>query len=198
MKFLKAIPLIGIVSLLVISDSVYLESRNPAIAGDDSQKIPIKSASVVRKDKRMPELDDKIHEKIKALCAEGDALSEKRSFSLALKKYWTAWDLLPQSKTDWEAATWILAAIGDANFHSHDFTAGRDNLSQAMHCPGAIGNPFLHLRLGQCQYELGNLARAADELMRAYMGGGKDIFKEDDPKYFKFLTSRALPPRGGW
>ena len=24
-----------------------------------------------------------------------------------------------------------------------DFTAGRDNLSLAMHCPGAIGNPFV-------------------------------------------------------
>jgi hypothetical protein len=32
--------------------------------------------------------------------------------------------LLPEPQTDWEAATWILAAIGDANFLGDDFTAG--------------------------------------------------------------------------
>src|SRR5262249_9180277 len=77
----------------------------------------------------------------------------------------------------------------------------RDNLSNAMHCPGAIGNPFLHLRLGQCQFELGALDRAADELMRAYMGAGADIFKDQDPKYLKFLQSRAQDvqaPKKSW
>jgi hypothetical protein len=39
--------------------------------------------------------------------------------------------------------------------------------------------------------ELGDHDRAADELMRAYMGGGPDIFDEDDPKYLAFLRTRA-------
>jgi hypothetical protein len=29
---------------------------------------------------------------------------------------WSAWDLLPEPQADWEAATWILGAIGDVNF----------------------------------------------------------------------------------
>lgn len=60
-----------------------------------------------------------------------------------------------------------------------------------MHCPGAIGNPFIHLRLGQAQLELGNTDRAADELMRAYMGGGLEIFAMEDERYLDFLASRA-------
>ena len=76
--------------------------------------------------------------------------------------------------------------------------AGRDNVSMAMHCPGAIGNPFLHLRLGQCQFELGNLDRAADELARAYMGTGIEIFEDEEGKYFEFLKTRLQPPPGGW
>jgi hypothetical protein len=60
-----------------------------------------------------------------------------------------------------------------------------------MACPGALGNPFLHLRFGQCQFELGELDRAADELMRAYMAAGAEIFKDQDPKYIAFLKSRA-------
>jgi hypothetical protein len=137
------------------------------------------------------ELDDEAHEEIQRLCAQGDELAGTGEHSGALKQYWAAWDLLPEPKTQWEAATWILAAVGDSNFLSGDFVAGRDNLANAMHCPNAIGNPFLHLRLGQCQFELGNLDRAADELMRAYMGGGAEVFDDADPKYLAFLRTRA-------
>ncbi|HMF19790.1 MAG TPA: hypothetical protein VKE98_21475 [Gemmataceae bacterium] len=146
----------------------------------------------------MAELNEDTGDRIQALCAEGDALAEKENFPAALKKYWAAWDLLPEPKVNWEAATWILGAIGDANFLASDFVAGRDNLSMAMQCPDAIGNPFLHLRLGQCQFELGNLERAAYELARAYMGEGSEIFADEDPRYLAFLKTRLKPPPGGW
>ena len=150
----------------------------------------------------MAELADDLHERIQQLSAEGDRLAEDRNFPAALDAYWAAWDLLPEPQTEWEAATWILVAIGDANFLGGDYTAGCDNLSNAMRCPGAIGNPFIHLRLGQCQLELGNTDRAADELMRAWMGGGKDIFQDQDPKYLAFLRTRAdldpPPQKKGW
>lgn len=138
----------------------------------------------------MAELPTLVHERIKDLCKQGDELAESGDYPTAIQKYWVAWDLLPEPKTDWQAATWLLAAIGDANFLGGDFIAGRDNLSMAMHCPNAIGNPFLHLRLGQCHFEFGNLEQAADELIRAYIGGGADIF-EDAGKYLAFLKTRA-------
>ena len=145
----------------------------------------------------MAELDDTTHEQIQSLCADGDELAKNGKFPAALKKYWAAWDLLPEPQTEWDAATWILAAIGDACFLSGDFVAGRDNLSLAMRCPDAIGNPFIHLRLGQCQFELGNLDLAADELARAYMAAGDEIFEGAD-KYFAFLKTRLDAPPGGW
>lgn len=61
-----------------------------------------------------------------------------------------------------------------------------------------MGNPFLHLRLGQCQFELGSFDVATDELMRAYKGGGADVFAHEDRKYLEFVAARALdlkPPR---
>jgi len=145
----------------------------------------------------MAKLSNEIHKRIQALWKKGDSLADEGQYSAALEQYWAAWDLLPEPQSDWEAATWILAAIGDANFLGGDYVAGRDNLSFAMRCPDAIGNPFLHLRLGQCQFELGNLDRAADELTRAYMGAGSDIFEGED-KYFEFLKTRLLPPPRGW
>jgi tetratricopeptide (TPR) repeat protein len=145
----------------------------------------------------MPDIPDKLYDEITTLCKEGDTFAEKQDFTAALEQYWDAWDLLPEPQTEWEAATWILAAIGDANFLSGDYAAGRKALANAMHCPDAIGNPFLHLRLGQCLFELGNLDRAADELARAYMGAGETIFKGAD-KYFTFLKTRLKPPPSGW
>jgi tetratricopeptide (TPR) repeat protein len=142
-------------------------------------------------------LTDDVHERIETLCAKGDVLAQNADYAEALENYCSAWDLLPEPQTEWEAATWILAAVGDANFLARDFSAGRDNLSMAMHCPGAIGNPFLHLRLGRCQFELGNLDQAADELARAYMGAGAEIFQGAE-KYFTFLKTRLQPPPGEW
>ena len=145
----------------------------------------------------MAELPERTHTRVMALCERGDALAESHDFPAALDQYRAAWDLLPEPRTEWHAATWVLSAVGDANFLSGDYAAGVDNLLMAMHCPGAIGNPFLHLRLGQCQFELGNLDRAADELARAYMGAGSDIF-DGEHKYFEFLKTRLQPPPGGW
>jgi tetratricopeptide (TPR) repeat protein len=146
----------------------------------------------------MPELDDGIAEEIRRLCSLGNKLADQGRFDEALEIYWSAWDQLPDPQTDWEASTWILTAIGDANFHQGNYEAGRDNMAMAMHCPGALGKPFLHLRLGQCQFEVGNFERAADELARTFLLGGLKLFDEDDPKYLKFIQGRLKEPPDGW
>ena len=60
-----------------------------------------------------------------------------------------------------------------------------------MTCPGGLGNPFLHLRLGQVLLDQGHDDLAADELMRAYMGAGAEIFESEDGRYLRFLGTRA-------
>ena len=67
-----------------------------------------------------------------------------------------------------------------------------------MACPEGFGNPFLHLRLGQTEFELGNHDQAANELTRAYGPDGAWIFESEDPKYFEFLKTRIREPLGGW
>ena len=67
----------------------------------------------------------------------------------------------------------------------------QEALSLALTCPGGLGNPFIHMRLGQLAYDAGELDAAADELMRAYMGAGDAIFENEDRKYLTFLGTRA-------
>jgi tetratricopeptide (TPR) repeat protein len=144
------------------------------------------------------ELTDEIHARIKSLCADGDLWAERKDYESALKKYLEASELLPEPILAWEAATWIFAAVGDAHFHSGNIKEAYNAFSKATHCPGGIGNPFLHLRLGEIQFELGNELVAADELTRAYMAGGSNIFKGEPDKYFDFIKLRLKMPAGGW
>ncbi len=146
----------------------------------------------------MNELDDELYERIKQLCADGDIAAKRGEFVAAIEQYEAAWDLLPDPKTQWDAARWILAAIGDARYLSGEFEQGREALLTAMHCPDAIGNPFLHLRLGQCQFELGFEVIAADELSRAFLLAGEQLFLHEDPKYLALVKSVLDEPPGGW
>lgn len=105
--------------------------------------------------------------------------------------------LLPEPIEKWEACTWLLVSIGDMNFLSGKYDYAKKTLSDAMHCPNAIGNPFIHMRLGQSHFELGNKDKAVNELTRAYIAAGKDIFSNENPKYFEFLKTVLKPPANG-
>ncbi len=142
----------------------------------------------------MDELSSAVHEKILALSADGDKLAASSQFESAIQKYSEAWALIPEPKDDWEASTWVLAAIGDACFLSKRFDPAHEAFAYSLACPSGFGNPFLHMRTGQCEFERGNLQAAADELCRAYALVGKEIFGREDPKYFEFLKTRIKPP----
>ena len=143
-------------------------------------------------------LNNEIHTRIKSLCADGDSLADRKEFKLALEKYEEALRLVPEPNFKWEASTWIFTAIGDAHFLSGHIKEAYTAFSSAAACPGGIGNPFIHLRLGEIQFELGNELLAANELARAYMSAGKNIFSGEPEKYFSLLQKKLRMPEGGW
>ena len=134
-------------------------------------------------------LSDKAHKQITKLCEAGDKLSEQGEYEKASREYLAALSLIPGPVSNYEAATWVLTAIGDTFFQMKHYNKSLRVFLDVMPCPGAIGNPFIHLRLGESQYENGNMDKAKDELIRAYMGGGAEIFAEEDPKYFALVKS---------
>lgn len=137
------------------------------------------------------ELDDATHAEIIQLCAVGDEFVKQRQYESAVIEYNKAWKLVPDPKNNWETSTWILAAIADACFFLGKLKSSRQALEYAMTCPGGLGNPFLHLRLGQVLYDLDDPDAAVNELMRAYMGAGEEIFGREEPKYLAFLRTKA-------
>lgn len=136
------------------------------------------------------ELDLALHEAIKTACAKGDRLLEIGNYKQAIQSYNVAWKLVPDPKTEWSASTWILTAIADAAFQGRFLESARQAIDYVMACPGAIGNPFIHLRRGQILFEQGELEASANELARAYMSEGDDIFAPEEKKYLQFLKTK--------
>ena len=131
-------------------------------------------------------LDPHLHTRINRFCEIGDTLAAQGEYPQAIEAYQYAWNLLPEPKTRWEAATWILAAVGDAWFLHGDYTCARDKFQAALPCPGGSDNAFIHLRLGQALFELGDTT-ATTALQQAHNLGGEAVFADEDPKYLAAL-----------
>lgn len=136
------------------------------------------------------ELDDDLYARVVALTDQGNDLCERDQYEPARERFRQALELLPPPIEQWEAGLWLLVALGDAEFLLGHVEAALSHFKHAMQCPDALGNPFIHLRLGQCRFELGELDQAADELARAYMGGGPELFEDEPPRYLDFLRTR--------
>lgn len=144
----------------------------------------------------MPELSEDTHRQIARLCERGDQLAADGVFDEALKLYQNALDMLPEPKSDWEAALWIYAAIGDSQFLSKDYASAKTTFTEAIISYRGQGNPFLHLRLGQTHFELGEEEAAAEQLTLAYQLEGEEMFEEDDVKYLDFLRTNMKDTNG--
>lgn len=144
------------------------------------------------------ELDTPTYSKISTLADQANKASAAGEYEEAVDLFRKGLELLPKPLERWEAATWLFTGIGDAYFLLGKMESALPPLLGAMHCPHALGNPFLHLRLGQVFFDLGNFDRAAGELTRAYMGEGTKIFEGENPKYFAFLKTKIKEPPMGW
>ena len=123
-------------------------------------------------------------------CSNGDLLLDEGQFDVALAAYQAAMALIPEPKENWEASTWIYTAIGDTLSYMCNFAEALQAFQKAIASPDGLGNPYIHLKLGECQFEMGNFEKAANELTRAYMSEGPEIFEGEDQKYFEFLSTR--------
>ena len=123
---------------------------------------------------------------IERLSEEGNVLSDNNNFDAALIKFTTALSILPTPKINWEAALWLYASIGDMYLFKEEYEFAMSNYYNALNCPDGQGSGFVHLRLGESLFELNDEKKALDHLLKAYMLDGKEIFEDEEEKYFNF------------
>lgn len=81
----------------------------------------------------------------------------------------------------------LFANIGENYFLQNKLEDSLEYFGYAIKSYGGLGEPAIHLRIGQIRYEFGQMEKAKDELMRAYMGGDILIFDGIDSKYFDLI-----------
>jgi tetratricopeptide (TPR) repeat protein len=128
-------------------------------------------------------------EKVKQLCQKGYQDFDTGDTAAALRQFYSAWTLLPKPQNQWQEAGWVLTALGDAYFAKGSFDLGREALLSALHCPKAMGNPTIHLRLGQCLWELNEHDKALSQFNLVIKNGGEALFKKENKKYFEQLAN---------
>ena len=121
------------------------------------------------------------------LLSEAGRYDRENHTDQSIKTYELAYQSIPDPKQESELAMIALCSIGELYFLQGSQDSAFKNFAEAVKCKGGLGNPHIHMRLGQLQYDRGNLERAADEFMRVYMEAGNDFFVSENPKYFDLI-----------
>ena len=138
------------------------------------------------------EISEQLQYELDMRAEEGNKCFDNNEYDKALEIWKKALDLIPEPKKNFSEAVWFLTSIGDIYFIQEKYEEAFNNFEDAKNnlSGDGINNPFILLRLGQSALELGKKELATENLLRAYMLEGKEIFEEDDKKYFEFLKSK--------
>lgn len=135
-------------------------------------------------------LEDTVIDAIEDLSELGNIQFEAENFTMAIQIWQKALDLIPEPRQLYPESQWLEVSIGDAYFllEKHHialeyFQKAKNNIEE-----NAYENPFIMLRLEQTLLENNQKDHAKQYLMRAYLFEGKEIFENDNAKYFEFLT----------
>ncbi len=141
----------------------------------------------------MSELPLEISEQIDELSEIGNELYDDGDYEGAIGVWEDALELVPDPQNTYAESQWLETSIGDAYFLLGDdglaleyFLKAKRNIDA-----NAYENPFLLLRLGQTHLDAGQPDAAMQFLLSAYMLEGKELFEEEDEKYFQFLESQV-------
>ena len=150
-----------------------------------------------------------------------DECMRSKDYSQANSYYCAAWNDYAEQRINAEAigdirtfderhtaneAFWLLLSGANAQFLVSDYDGCIDTAIVAYNLfkelGFVVGNPFFHLRFGQASYELESQGKCNDDnttidnLARALICGGIEIFKNEDPKYLDSVVKVLRPPKG--
>lgn len=137
----------------------------------------------------MATLPADILEKTTSLLQQGDTLKNKGLFRDALKPYTAAYALLPDDKGAWDISVSLFNALGQCTFELQEYGAADYFYNQVLFSDEGFVSAEAWIGIGKARFELGDMKKAQEALLSAYMLEGKDAFTEKDAKYFIFLES---------
>jgi hypothetical protein len=143
------------------------------------------------------ETPEELDDEIQRLAHEAGALATSdRAGALALQLQ--AYALLPEPRTAYYDAIWLLRDIGQSQFRLGRYAEGKATLLKAVkEVAGARELADIRMHLGQCLFELGE-PEADDWLVTAYLLEREDVYRNEDPKYLAHVKRLLASRPGGW
>jgi hypothetical protein len=130
----------------------------------------------------------------------------------AAAEYAKAWDLIASTKAGIKTAGedyafWILMNCVNSEWLSGDCDSALEAVSVAHRnlrgkSFGPVGNPFFHLRVGQCLWSLAEVSgedsvtAGLDDLARALICGGIEMYNGEQSQFLDAVTAVLDPPEG--
>ena len=138
------------------------------------------------------QLEDAVYAQLTERTERGNHCYDAEQYEEAVVIWISALKLLPEPKSQWEAALWLHASIADSQFHLGNFAEARASSFDALNCPGSLDNPLVLLRLGEASFELGLQGDALEYLTRAYLLEGAQLFDGENPAYLNLLKEHQV------
>lgn len=130
-----------------------------------------------------------------ALAERGGSLLDDRQYAAAEVQFERGFALAQQARSPASMA-WFVAHRGFARVGLQNWLYAIQDLTHAI-LLGQLGNPYVHLMRGVALYEEGiDLPEAKNELFKACVLSGYDVFTEVDPKYWAFAIKGMKLPAG--
>jgi tetratricopeptide (TPR) repeat protein len=133
--------------------------------------------------------NDQLDSKIAEITRRAKNYSFDGKHQASIDEYHNALDLIGQNVKKSKHAVMLYSGIGEVYFLQQKWEEALEYYGNAVQSEGGLGEPLIHLRLGQLRYELDQKEKAKDELLRAYMGGGEKYFEDENPKYLALISS---------
>lgn len=124
------------------------------------------------------QLSETIYAEIQDLADQGNVAIDQGRLGDAITLWQSALQLLPTPASQWQAAFWLYASMGEAYYQLELFDEAIVVLNQALTSPESKENPYPYYMLGKCHWRLEH-ERAAEYLLQAYELDGQGIFAAD-------------------
>src|SRR3569833_1526000 len=141
-------------------------------------------------------LPDHLRSRVDELRKKGDEFRDVGKDSAALATYAEAYDLILEPKIEWSPGCWLLDKMGEIHFRLGNFSEAAQCYLAQMPVNDESG--ALQLRLGECFFEMGELASATKHFSTAVELRGTAILDDLEPECLTHIHSSCPRPFGGW
>ena len=125
-------------------------------------------------------------------------LTQKKDFNKAYDIYFRLLSQIEDNEANKRKLRYIKIEIGQIYMYAEKWDSALQAFAEAIQDENSVGNPLLHLRIGQCAYNLENARIYEDNLSRALICGGLHIFENERNEYKETALKLLNPPACGW